>query len=63
MDTRAARTAADRFASNVMPIVREIQAGGARTLTAIADKLNALGIRTAGGGEWREHGENLLARL
>jgi DNA invertase Pin-like site-specific DNA recombinase len=61
---QAARTAADRFASNVMPIVREIQAGGATTLTAIADKLNARGIRTARGGEWHASTvRNLLARL
>jgi hypothetical protein len=47
-----------------MPIVREIQAGGATTLTAIADKLNALGIRTARGGEWHASTvRNLLARI
>jgi hypothetical protein len=32
---QAARTAADRFASNVMPIVREIQAGGATTMVDV----------------------------
>src|ERR1700680_1771756 len=39
----AARAAADRFAENVVPIVREIQASGLTTLRAIAAALNARG--------------------
>jgi hypothetical protein len=36
----------------VLPVVREIQASGATTLRAIAEALNARGIRTARGGAW-----------
>src|SRR5262249_19731169 len=48
----ARRAGADRFAANVLPIVREIQASGATTLAAIAGSLNARGVRTAQGKEW-----------
>lgn len=48
----AARAAADQFAANVLPIVREIQAAGMTTLRDIAGALNARGIRTARGGAW-----------
>lgn len=46
-------THADQFASNVLPIVVQIKAAGARTLSGIAGALNARGLRTARGGEWR----------
>jgi hypothetical protein len=46
----ATRTAADVFAGNVLPIVRQIGAAGATTHRAIAAALNARGIRTAGVG-------------
>ena len=42
---------ADRHAVNVLPVVRQIAAGGA-SLRRIADELNARGIRTARGGLW-----------
>jgi DNA invertase Pin-like site-specific DNA recombinase len=48
----AARSAADRFAANVLPVVREIQSSGATTLDAVARALNARGVRTARGGRW-----------
>jgi DNA invertase Pin-like site-specific DNA recombinase len=48
----ANRAGADGFAANVLPVVREIQASGATTLRAIAEALNARGIRTARGGAW-----------
>ena len=48
----ANRAAADQFASNVLPIVREVQASGLSTLQTIADALNARGVRTARGGQW-----------
>ena len=48
----ANRAAADQFASNVLPIVREIQAAGAMSFAAIAKALNARGARTARGGAW-----------
>jgi DNA invertase Pin-like site-specific DNA recombinase len=43
---------ADRFAANVAPIIREIQATGAGSNRAIARALNARGVATARGGIW-----------
>jgi len=57
------RKAADSFALNVLPIVRQIQAAGATTHRAIAHALNARGVRTARGGIWHDSTvRNLLAR-
>jgi len=57
------RKAADAFASNVLPIVRQIQAAGATTHRAIAQSLNDRGVRTARGGDWHDSTvRNLLAR-
>jgi DNA invertase Pin-like site-specific DNA recombinase len=54
---------ADQHATNVMPIVREIQRAGAKTLRDIAAALNARGIPTARGGRWHAMTvRNLLAR-
>jgi DNA invertase Pin-like site-specific DNA recombinase len=51
--TNAARTeAADRFAANVRPIIREIQKSGVSSLRGVAKALSARGIKTARGGEW-----------
>jgi DNA invertase Pin-like site-specific DNA recombinase len=59
----ANRAAADSFAANVLPIVRQIQAAGATTHRAVATALNARGIRTARGGAWHVSTvQNLLAR-
>jgi Recombinase len=59
----ANREAADAFAANVLPIVREIQATGATTFRAIASALNDRGVRTARGGAWHDSTvRNLLAR-
>ena len=59
----ANRAAADAFAANVLPVVRQIQAAGATTTRAIASALNARGIRTARGGAWHDSTvRNLLAR-
>ncbi|HBK07667.1 MAG TPA: resolvase [Acetobacteraceae bacterium] len=52
MGAAANRDAADIFAANVLPIVKQIQAAGASTHRAIAEALNARGIRTARGGAW-----------
>jgi DNA invertase Pin-like site-specific DNA recombinase len=61
--TGAVKTAADAFAANVLPVVRQIQASGATTARAIAEALNARGIRTARGGAWHDSTvRNLLAR-
>ena len=57
------RKAADAFAANVLPIVRQIQAAGATTHRAIAQALNDRGVRTARGGDWHDSTvRNLLAR-
>lgn len=48
----ANRAAADAFAANVLPVVRQIQAAGITSRAAIAEALNARGIRTARGGAW-----------
>ena len=48
----ANREAAVTFASNVLPIVRQIEATGVKGHRAIAAALNARGVRTARGGEW-----------
>jgi len=60
----ANRAGADQFATNVLPIVREIQAAGAASLRDIAAALNARGIRTARGGAWHSTTvRNLLLRV
>jgi DNA invertase Pin-like site-specific DNA recombinase len=48
----ALRNAADEFAANVLPIIREIQHGGVTSHAGIAAKLNERGVRTARGGRW-----------
>jgi DNA invertase Pin-like site-specific DNA recombinase len=60
---RAIRAAADRFADNVLPVVKEMQKAGKNTLAEIAEALNARGIRTARGGRWHSSTvSNLLRR-
>ena len=59
----ATKEDANRFAVNVLPIVREIRAAGIPTLDGIASALNARGVRTARGGAWYPATvRNLLAR-
>ena len=54
---------ADRFAVDLLPIVRAIQATGVTTLADLADALNVRGIRSARGGKWHVSAvQNLLAR-
>jgi DNA invertase Pin-like site-specific DNA recombinase len=48
----ARRTAADRHAANVLPIIPAIQAAGATTLQSVTDALNARGVATARGCAW-----------
>jgi DNA invertase Pin-like site-specific DNA recombinase len=51
-------------ATDLAPTIRELQARGAKTLRALAEGLNALGITTARGGEWGQtQVRRLLARL
>lgn len=57
------RAEADRFASNVLPVVREIHATGRTSLRDIAATLNARGVRTARDGLWGASSvRNLLLR-
>ena len=59
----ANRAAADAFAANVLPIVRQIEASGMKGHRAIAAALNARGVRTARGGDWHATTvRNLLSR-
>jgi DNA invertase Pin-like site-specific DNA recombinase len=59
----ANRAAADAFAANVLPIVRQIEASGVKGHRAIAAALNARGVRTARGGDWHATTvRNLLGR-
>jgi DNA invertase Pin-like site-specific DNA recombinase len=54
---------ADRYAANVLPIIREAQKAGATTLRDIADALNARGVATARGGQWHAKSvSNILER-
>ncbi len=48
----AVKAEADRYATNVLPIIREAQKAGATTLRQIAEALNARGVTTARGGQW-----------
>jgi DNA invertase Pin-like site-specific DNA recombinase len=48
----ALKAGADRFASNVLPLIREIQASGITSANAIAGRLNERGVKTARGGKW-----------
>jgi DNA invertase Pin-like site-specific DNA recombinase len=43
---------AAQLARNLLPVIRELQAGGARTLAAVAAGLNARGVPSARGASW-----------
>jgi len=49
---KARSEAADAFAANVRPIIKEIQASGVSSLRGVARALTARGVRTARGGDW-----------
>ena len=49
---KANKAEADRFAANVLPVIREAQNAGASSLRAIALTLNNRGVPTARGGMW-----------
>ena len=49
---RARRLYADDAAQILMPSIRDAQAGGATSLRAIADALNAKGVLTVRGMDW-----------
>ncbi|TGD91903.1 resolvase [Methylobacterium nonmethylotrophicum] len=46
------RERARQHAAHVTPVINEVRAGGAMTLRAVADALNARGIPTARGRQW-----------
>ncbi len=46
------RAQVDQFTSNVLPIIKEIQAAGARSLRAIAEELNMRGVSTSNTAAW-----------
>ena len=43
---------AERFAANIIPIIREIQASGVTTLRGVARALNARGVQSRRGVPW-----------
>jgi hypothetical protein len=60
----AVQRRADAFAAIVLPIIREIQASGARTSGAIARELNLRGVRPAQTISWhRTSVEKFLRRV
>lgn len=50
--SHATKAIADEHAARVLPVIREIEAAGVKTLRGIAEALNARGIQTARGGRW-----------
>jgi DNA invertase Pin-like site-specific DNA recombinase len=48
----AAQEAAERFAANVVPIMKQIQASGVTGFRGVARALTARGVKTARGGQW-----------
>jgi DNA invertase Pin-like site-specific DNA recombinase len=50
--TASVKANADRFARNVLPVIRDVQSSGVTSHRAIARSLNARGIATARGGQW-----------
>ena len=59
----AIKSLADRHAANVLPVIRDVQRSGAKTLRDVADALNARGISTSRGGRWHAMTvRNVLAR-
>jgi DNA invertase Pin-like site-specific DNA recombinase len=50
--TASVKANADRFAKNVLPVIRDIQLSGVTSHRAIARTLNARAVGTARGGQW-----------
>jgi DNA invertase Pin-like site-specific DNA recombinase len=48
----AKKEKADRYAGNILPVIREIQGSGIKSLRGVARALAARGIPTARGGSW-----------
>jgi hypothetical protein len=55
---------ADRFAENIIPIIRSIQAAGPIGMVSIAKVLNDRGVRTARGARWHPSSvRNVIERI
>jgi DNA invertase Pin-like site-specific DNA recombinase len=52
LGVEAIKAAADQFAGNVLPVIRDIQKSGAASANAIAARLNERGVKTVRGGRW-----------
>ena len=48
----ANRASAERYATNVLPVIREIESSGITSLHGVARALTARGVATARGGVW-----------
>jgi DNA invertase Pin-like site-specific DNA recombinase len=48
----ATKERADRYSANVLPVIREIQGSGIKSLRGVARALAARGIPTPRGGAW-----------
>ena len=48
----ANKAAAERYAANVVPIIRQIQASGVNSFRGVARALTARGVKSARGGAW-----------
>jgi DNA invertase Pin-like site-specific DNA recombinase len=48
----AKKAKADRYSANIVPLIREIQSSGVKSLRGIARALAARGVRTVRGGAW-----------
>jgi DNA invertase Pin-like site-specific DNA recombinase len=48
----AKKEIADRYSANILPVIREIQGSGVKSLRGVARALTARGIPTARGGIW-----------
>jgi DNA invertase Pin-like site-specific DNA recombinase len=59
----AIKAKAKAFATDIMPIIRDIQAEGRTSLRAIAAELNSREIMTARGGKWGPQSVSDLIRL
>jgi DNA invertase Pin-like site-specific DNA recombinase len=59
----ALQASADSFAANVLPVIASLQASGVASLGALAEALNARGVRTPRGGAWHASSvRNVLRR-
>jgi transcriptional regulator with XRE-family HTH domain len=48
----AKKEIADRYSANILPVIREIQGSGVKSLRGVARALAARGVPTARGGAW-----------